>query len=182
LPQNYRNMKKNLLILFVLFSISVFSQNFLEYNYTVNKEGLKKKKITELAVKWLEAHHCTLKEQKSDTLFAIGKLPFTNKVVYKGSKTYDRFYREQTNGNILYNVSIIIKKGAFDVKLTHFLHKPSRKFDSLSFGIITKETNGPKNIAQDTGEEYCNQVWSSMKSLIEKSIMPSEDGNDFSSL
>jgi len=175
-------MKKNLSVLFVLLSLSVFSQKFLEYNYTINKDGFKKKKVIELATKWLEAHHCTLKEQKSDTLFAIGKLPFANKVVYKDSKTYDRFYREQTNGNILYNVSIIVRKGAFDVKLTHFLHKPSRKFDSLSFGIITKEKKGPKNIAQDTGEDYCNQVWSSIKNLIEESIVPSENGDDFSSL
>ena len=175
-------MKKILFGLVILFSLSSFSQNFLEYNYTVNKDGLKKKKVIESAIKWLEEHHCSLKEQKSDTLFALGKLPFINKVTYKKSKTYNRFFREQTNGNILYNVSIVIKKGTFDVKFTHFLHKPSKKFDSLSFGIITKEKQGPRNIAQDTGEEYCNEVWISIKKLIKESIAPSENEGNVSSL
>lgn len=153
-----------------MLTLSCLAQKPIEYSFDLPVVTQKKKKIEQLFEAWLLAHNAKMNKIEKDTLWASGSIQFDNTVVYEASKTYNRVYREQSNGNILFMMKAYMVNKELKVSVGDFKHQPKMKFDNLDFGTITSKESAPKEIEMITNPDYSSKVWNLMKEIIEDYI------------
>jgi len=152
--------------LFVLFTISSFAQKPLEYSFNLPFEIQKKRNFEKTTTAWLQQQNLQITKVENDTIWATGNISFNNTVVYQASKTYNRIYREQSNGQIVFKMKLYMKDHHVEANLNQFKHRPKMKFDNLDFGVITDNPKAPQNVVAMTDEAYSADVWNLLKQKI----------------
>jgi len=160
------NTRHFLFILFSLIISSLFAQKPLKYTLNLPIESSKKKNIELITKNWLLEQNAQIIKTNKDTLWAYGQINFTNTIVYQESKTYNRVYREQSNGKIVFRIKLFKESNRIVAELSQFKHQPSMKFDNLSFGIITDQSSAPKEVTEMTNDTYSKEVWNLIKQEI----------------
>lgn len=163
-------MKVSILSVLIMLTLSCLAQKPIEYSFDLPVVTQKKKKIEQLFNAWLLAHNAKMDKVEKDTLWATGSIQFENTVIYEASKTYNRVYREQSNGNIKFNMKAYMVNKELKVSIGDFKHQPKMKFDNLDFGVITNNQSAPKEIEMITNPDYSSKVWQLMKELIKNYV------------
>jgi len=163
-------MKVFILSITLVLTLSCLAQKPIEYSFDLPVVTQKKKKIEQLFNAWLLAHNAKMEKIENDTLWATGSIQFDNTVIYEDSKTYNRVYREQSNGNIKFNMKAYLKNKELKVSISDFKHHPKMKFDNLNFGTITNNESAPKEIEMMTNPDYSLKVWQLMKNVIKNFV------------
>ena len=143
------------------------AQKPIEYSFNIQSGSQKKQKVILLAESLNLSKDAKIQKINNDSILIYDKIVFNNTVVYKASKTYNRVYREQSNGFITFQI-ILHKEGKRTiVSIRNFQHQPEMKFDNLNFGRITESKIAPKEITAMTNEEYSTEVWMLIKKTID---------------
>ena len=147
-----------------LFIISLsIAQKPIEYSFNIQAES---QKIEPFIDNLNISENAHIKEISKDSILISDQFKFNNTVIYKESKTYNRVYREQSNGYITFQILVYKKDKQLMVSIGHFKHKPDMKFDNLNFGVITENEVAPTEISAMTNNEYSTEVWLLMKKEI----------------
>lgn len=166
-------MKNKLIILisvYLIASLSAYSQETLTYTDVVTVEGVSKDELYNRANLWFATSYNNSKavlqlENKIEGQI-IGKatMPYKPKI-YNAS--------ERTIGKIDYTIKIFLKDNRYKYEITDFIHVPTgnSSFGGLSFGVITTAEKSP---IQHSGQfkSWNDKVWSDIKSQIEQYIIP----------
>lgn len=162
-----KTYKISLLLIFIIFTISSYSQDVLKFNHKIAFDSSKKKKAYKEISEWANSqpYFKINYTNNNDTIKGVGTINFINQVKYDASLTYSRLYTSQTNGKIEYNILIIIDNNEINLFLNNFKHIPSSKNEKIEFGLLTNCTNAPEYLLSDYDSAWCNKVWNSMKTL-----------------
>ncbi len=160
-------MKLLFISLFTVFTCFSFAQKELEYSLDLPIEIQKEKHFEKLSAEWLQKQNSKIIRSKEDTIWASSSISFTNTVIYEKSKTYNRIYREQSNGEITFQIKLYIYNKHLKVSLSHFKHQPKMQFENLNFGLITNNLTPPKEVEDMTDSKYSKDVWNLIKENIE---------------
>lgn len=159
-------------LLIIFFTFSIYAQVPLEYRFDIPLLSKNKKKNQEKTKEWLSSQNIQIFEENKDSILASGTFEFLNTIVFEKSKTYSRVYREQTDGVIEFNIKVYFSESNIEVLISEFKHQPEMRFDNLNFGLITTQTNAPKQVSIMTSINYSTEVWN----LLKKSIVDFTDG------
>ncbi len=150
-----------------LFIISLsIAQKPIEYSFNIQAESQKNQKVEQFIDNLNISENAHIKQINKDSILISDQFKFNNTVIYKESKTYNRVYREQSNGFITFQIIVYKKDKQFMVSIGHFKHNPNMKFDNLNFGIITENELAPTEVIAMTNNEYSTDVWLLMKKKI----------------
>lgn len=159
-------MKVSVFSLFMFLVFFSFAQKPLAYSFNLPIEIQKKRNFEKRSTEWLQKQNAHITKIDKDTIWAVGSINFNNTVVYSKSRTFNRIYREQSNGKIAFNIKLYVEKKQLTVALNQFKHQPKMKFDNLNFGLITDGPNPPKETINMTNQAYSTKVWELMKENI----------------
>lgn len=158
-----------ILILITALNLSYYSQTPLKFEKTFPISE-KQKKLYKMASTWVEQQPNikVMTMNDLDKIETAGFFDYTNLVVYEASKTISRSYAEQTKGIITFDLKMTIKDNELYVVIENFKHKSKNNIDKIDFGFITDSEKAPVYLMTEYDEEYCNNVWMSMKTLIKE--------------
>ena len=169
-------MKYLITTILFLFILSSFAQKSIEYSVNLPIEQKNRKSLKEQTINWINKNNITIVKETKDTIWANASINFNNTVVYSESKTYNRVYRDQTNGSVVYKLKLYYENEKVKVDLFSFKHQPSNSFDNLSFGVITNSSTAPKQTQDLTSEEYSLKVWNLLKKTVNEFVSSLEEG------
>ena len=162
----------------LLFSVVVLlAQESLSFSVNLPIEKKNRKTIKDQTASWLVNNKGTIVKETKDTIWAISSINFDNTIVYNESKTYNRVYRDQTNGQITYKIKIYFVNNRAKAELFSFKHQPSNSFDNVNFGILTTANVAPKQTQSLTNTDYSLKVWNLLKKTVGDFVSSIDSGN-----
>jgi len=165
-------IKKLFLVLFILSSLSIYSQDNLTFTKSIplTKKANKAYKDVILWFDGLTRFRNITTPESETNIKGTGFITYKNPVKYPESSALTKVYQAKTNGKFIYDINIELKDDLCIITLTNFKHEPEDKIDNFNFGIITIDENIPSKIFCEVTPEWCNNVWIDMKSRIEQQV------------
>jgi hypothetical protein len=159
-------MKYIVILVFVLItSWSAFSQEKVSFQGKVDAEGVDREQLRNDLNSWFDGQSTfkNLLNTKQDTITGKGHFPYSNSVVFGGSKTISREYQKMTKGMFTYAITFYVEDNKYTYVISEFTHWPSETVDYINFGVLYNQETLPESCFCDVDEKWCTDVWNDMR-------------------